>query len=85
MIDGIPVISSEYVKIGHPLRFADPGMKRLQVFAHPLDAIAMKHVADPLARLDEAMTWIVGRAHRQLDSLAHHLAPEPDVEGSERG
>lgn len=36
---------------------------------HPLDAISVECEGDPLIELDEALGWIVERAHRELDQL----------------
>jgi hypothetical protein len=79
---GIPVISNDYATVGRILRFEDPRTGRLEIHAHPLDVIAFKHPRDPLARLDEAMAWIVARAHRRLDAAARRLDPEPDDSGA---
>lgn len=36
---------------------------------HPLDAISVECEGDPLTELDEALGWIVERAHLELDQL----------------
>lgn len=59
---GVDVIADDNVPIGHMVRTGR------FLIAHPLDVIAIKHLRDPHARLDEAMEIILEKTLDEFDA-----------------
>lgn len=70
---GIPVYENKNLVLGCAL--VDDG----HVIMHPLDVIAMKYSAEPLARLDASIAWCLGEANAKFDALIASYAPPAPV------
>ena len=64
-MNDVTILESEYLKPGEAMILNSPRV----IGWHPLDRIAWEHEGDALARLDAAMSWILERALRRLDSV----------------